>query len=693
MTTFPTEFLFKRLSDFWGTFADREDVKNVWDAYLKKTNALHNLLLQADLSKSLATIPLLDRNELEYFIFPKLVRRADREMNKPFYVFEIDPQIFFIKNLNERIDDTLHNRVLSSPGFFSVVSGAGRDVGKTFLEFSRGSAPSTLGQTFWTRGSDVVTGTVFASRVTVGDIVQGQNGKFYKIVQVPDDSTLKIQGQTFLGEDLGSGNGVQTVFNLASTSLVIPSSAQVFFDGVAVPSVNFSVTTAGVVTFTSPPPASVVSITANYYLGYDGVTAFNRNTTREGAPVRLFSTAVYRDRRSVFSNFGTAIGLDRKTSGLYLSQVRGIYFARYNGPTITNMSLGSGILIDIPFSERGQVSNVITVSPKSVIVDTNLLQVPDPLVISVLAGQKLPKDFNLITDGVRTADFLNDPIFQLEPLKSDPARYFTFLVIVKGSYALYVTTTTGQPLDYGLLKKLVSDIKPTYTKFFVVTELDFLQDNLNLFIGPVDVTNAYDAAATLEFNCVNYAVIPEFMQTNGFPYTVADELVTTGPGVVAGLFALDFAEIKTGTLELHLGTIGGPLLATPAGYTVDLLTGIVTLTAAGAASVNAAVPPQLHAKYTSGLVGEAALATMCVMDPDSLGLYEDVDFISGEALLIDTLENNLVNFGTFGGPPPDAMDDDSIPLIEALQLYEAIGTPPGSFIPPFTPGALIYTTP
>jgi hypothetical protein len=692
MVTFPTEFLFRRLPDFWSYFADREDVKNVWDAYLRKTNALNHQLISADISKSLSSVPLLERNELEYFIFSKFVRRPDLETNAPFYVYEVDPSIFFIKNLNEKIDDTLHNRVLSSPGFFDVLNGAGVEAGRSFLRFARGVAPTKLGETFWTRGSDIVTGAALAAKVLVGDVVQGQNGKFYKVIQVPSDTSLKIQGLTTFGDDLGPGDGAQLVFNLAATELVIPSGAQIFFDGLEVSSALYTVTPAGLVTFITAPPASVVSISANYYLGYDGVTAYNRNTVREGPPTRLFSTAVYRDRRSIYKNFGVAIGLDRPTSKLYLSQVRGIYFARYNGPTLSNMSLGSGILIDIPFAERGRVSNVIATAPKSVIVDGTLIQVPDPLTIAVLAGQELPKDFNLVSDGIKTGDFLNSPYFQLEPLKSDPAKFHTFLVLVKGSYAAYVAVTTGQPVDYDLLKKLVEDIKPTYTKFFVATELDFLQDNLNLFIGPVDVTNAFDAAATLEFNCVNFAVIPEFMTTNGFPSTVADELLAAGP-VAAGLFATAYPQIAPGTFEVHAGTIGGTLLADPADYTVDLATGVLTLTAAGAIVINAAIPPDIHVKYTSGLVGEAALSAMCVMDSDSIGIYEEYDLISGEALLLDTLENNLVNFGTFGGPPPVGMDDDSVAFTESLQLNDAIGTPPASFIPPFTPGALVYTTP
>ena len=378
MTTFPTEFLFKRLSNFWDAFEDRDDVKGVWDAYVRKANALQTLLLQADMSKSLATIPLFDRNQFEYFIFSKLVRRTDLELNSPFYVFEVDPTIFFVKSLNEKIDNVQTNRVLSSPEFFQVVEGEGDDDGKVFLKFSRGVAPVQAGETFWVNGSDAVTGSGFVVTAEAGDIIRGQNQKFYKIIDVVSDTELQIQGATTMGEDLGPGDAATTVFQLAATSLVIPTSAELFFDGVSVAPATFSVTTAGVVTFVSAPPASVVSITANYYLGYDGPTSPARRTVIESIPSRLFSTAVYRDRRSVFNNFGIGIGLDRPTSFTYLNQVRGLYFARYKGPTLSNMELGGAILTDIPFSAPGRVSSVSESAPKSIVVGSNLFPVPDP---------------------------------------------------------------------------------------------------------------------------------------------------------------------------------------------------------------------------------------------------------------------------------------------------------------------------
>src|SRR3972149_5888723 len=99
--------------------------------------------------------------------------------------------------------------------------------------------------------------------------------------------------------------------NLAQTANVIPGSVQLFFGGVAVPSANFTALPNGTITFAMAPAATIASITATYYLGYTGPTATARKTSKESIPVKLLSRGVYRDRRSVFTNFGTAIGLDR----------------------------------------------------------------------------------------------------------------------------------------------------------------------------------------------------------------------------------------------------------------------------------------------------------------------------------------------------------------------------------------------
>jgi len=535
MTTFPTEFLFQRLSDFWDKFQEREDIKGIWDAYLRKTNALQSLLKQAALSRSLSSIPLFDKNSLEYFVFSTLAERPDLEFNSPFYVFEVDPLIFFIKDLNEKIDNTIANRVLSSPRFYQVVPGVGADAGKVLLQFFRGVAPSPVGQTLFTTGSNIVTGIGFLQNVSVGDIIQGQNQDWFKVIQVNSDTQLTIQGQTFLNDPVGIGDGSTTVFHLSQTENIITASVVISSNGMVVNPSNYTITSAGLLTFTTAPRVGSV-ITATYYLGYNGPTAYSRRTMVESIPAKLFSTAVYRDRSAVYQNFGFGIGLQEPTSFTYLNKVRGIYFARYNGPTIENVALGGGILTSIPFSERGTVQSINTIPPQSVIVNSSLIQVPDPLVIEVTAGQQLQNDFNLLTDGIQVADYINSPdIFNLAPLATDPSKFFTFLVIIKGSYAAFVAATTGQPLDLTTINNFTNTIKPSYTKYAIAPHVDFIQDDMSMYIGPVDVTNAFDAAATLEFNGLNYVVISDYLTANGFANeaaAIASNLVNMDQDVV-----------------------------------------------------------------------------------------------------------------------------------------------------------------
>lgn len=607
VTTFQTEYLFKRLSDFWSFFEDREDIKNIWDGYLRKSQALKSLLVQADFSKSLKSIPIFDRNDLEYFVFQSLVRRSDRELNSPFFVYEVDPSTFFIGELTEKIDDLATSTSLAPNVHYRIVDGSGVDDGKVFLEFLRGVSQRSIGETFWTQASDLVAGAGLAAKLVVGDIVQAPNASFFKVIEIVSDTSIRVQGQTVFSEDLGPGDGVTTIFPLAATANVIPSSVSITFDGVDVPSANYAVTPGGIVTFAMAPAASVVSIEVDYYLGYPGVTSYGRRTSAESIPVRLASRAVYRNRRSVFTNFGTAIGLDKATSFQYLNEVRGIYFARYNGPVTDNMDLGGGILIGLPFSERAKILKTQTTDPKYVIAGESLIQVQPPLTIQVSAGQQLDRDFNLLTDGIRTADFINAPdIFNLDPLKTDPARFFTFLVVVNGSYALHVATTTGSPVDYTLLKRFAKDIKPSYTDYRVVTNIDTISDSLNFFIGAVDVTQALDATCTLEFNCINYSVIvtpSNFLAVNG--YADEDALVAAGVcnmdcdsiGIVEGIEQM-VDSFGISTLEGNWVNFGTPPFGDPMDdSTLPVLEGL-TVENAISTPPGSGIPP-----YVVGPVG------------------------------------------------------------------------------------------
>jgi len=116
--------------------------------------------------------------------------------------------------------------------------------------------------------------------------------------------------------------------------------------------------------------------------------------------------------------------------------------------------------------------------------------------------------------------------------------------------------------------------------------------------GPMNPLNFYpvDVTPTIEMRAGPSFAAATATLTLGAYY--ADELVATGP-VAPGVFQLDDYPVAAGSLEVRAGSITGTLLVDPADYTVNLSTGQITLTAAGAIVVNAAIPPDIHAKYAS----------------------------------------------------------------------------------------------
>lgn len=94
--------------------------------------------------------------------------------------------------------------------------------------------------------------------------------------------------------------------------------------------------------------------------------------------------------------------------------------------------------------------------------------------------------------------------------------------------------------------------------------------------------------------------------------TTTGAITLTPAGVTfLGLEQLHATYTIPSTVELHIGTIVGTLLTTPAEYSINERTGKITLTAAGVASLGLA---QLHAKYYT------AKGTINLIDDDSAGI-------------------------------------------------------------------------
>lgn len=75
-------------------------------------------------------------------------------------------------------------------------------------------------------------------------------------------------GTPVVGEAVGTGNGVQTVFNLAHNHVYTPSAVVRVNAVVKTQGVDYTLTSAGVLTFVVPPP-NAQAVTADYSYGAD----------------------------------------------------------------------------------------------------------------------------------------------------------------------------------------------------------------------------------------------------------------------------------------------------------------------------------------------------------------------------------------------------------------------------------------
>lgn len=120
----------------------------------------------------------------------------------------------------------------------------------------------------------------FSNGVPVGSVIRLQSPSAVEladvaraeliIAAVTSETTVTLvqpvtQGTIVLNEVVGTGTGAQTGFQLSATANVISSSVVLFLNGVQQSSTSFVATSAGAISFVSPPGLGV-TITANYEL-------------------------------------------------------------------------------------------------------------------------------------------------------------------------------------------------------------------------------------------------------------------------------------------------------------------------------------------------------------------------------------------------------------------------------------------
>jgi hypothetical protein len=237
----------------------------------------------------------------------------------------------------------------------------------------------------------------------------------------------------------------------------------------------------------------------------------------EEPPYRLWAETTYLDNRPMIeANFGIPAGftLDnyRQLSNNvdYLSAVRGLWFAYFNGPTVFNLRAGVQILLGLPFAEEEGIIEEIrndfsSTSGRILVRDKKTREIvrsysyPAVLELEVNPDTNKPyaigdtvKQFAPIVKGTEVLDYVNTPRwiegYLAQGSMFEPEKFFKFLVRVDAAAFNLPALLFAQ--------QFVKRIKPTYTNaLFVVqskirgTEVSVSDDvayraKLTMFAGP-----------------------------------------------------------------------------------------------------------------------------------------------------------------------------------------------------------------
>lgn len=214
----------------------------------------------------------------------------------------------------------------------------------------------------------------------------------------------------------------------------------------------------------------------------------------ERPPNRLWAEYTYLDNSQVIeNNFGLAVDLtadqiEALPSNVdYLSAVRGLFYAFYNGPTLRNLRIGSQILLGLPFAEEAGTIEEIRVDFSG---STGRILVRDTANEQLVRSYSFPKELALeVNPATGKLYVVGDTVEQFAPLVegvlvsdwvSDP-RWFegmlhqgVFFEVEKFHQFLVMIDEAAFELETLLfVKNFILKIKPTYTfpRFIVRKEV------------------------------------------------------------------------------------------------------------------------------------------------------------------------------------------------------------------------------
>ena len=351
-------------------------------------------------------------------------------------------------------------------------------------------------------------------------------------------------------------------------------------------------------TITNPQTTLVEGTDYTIAVGSNGGSTIK---LQEPLPTVAWAEYVGYDERYIQNNFGSLVELEAVSSDAYKAQVRGLFYAYYQGPTLSAIRIGVHILIGLPIAEEAGVVEAVDTGFSGTlgqirVSGTDYLY---PLVVGtdLVVGQEVSL-FEPLSNGVEIVDYLTDPHWWVHlPAFNEIEKYH--------SYAIFLDIDAFDLSALQFAAAFVRKVDPTWKSpyFFVFKRLEDeveIDDDLtfglalNLWDPPGDgIEVLYDSH---DFGDIG---VPDWIYDQGtVQWGETSGSMRATATLLAGTAALTNGSATfTGTGTSWLGAIGGP--GAVAGKHVAL------------------------AKYTTGTEGATTAGSNLLLDASS-GAFADV---------------------------------------------------------------------
>lgn len=269
------------------------------------------------------------------------------------------------------------------------------------------------------------------------------------------------------------------------------------------------------------PLGAPLTEAVDYVVGVNGQLVF----LVEPAQVFQFAKILFQNRQLVFDNFGFLIDFFQPNSRTYRRATQGLWFAFWNGPTVSNIELGAAIVLGFPISAGGRVLEINDelLGAKSIVVqDLNgiqeTFQVRAEFVpfIKVEVGFESDTFFPLVVP-FEVLDYVIDKNIHTRLSFPAPQRFFQWFVFFDAAlWTPFIEDliAAGEPVNLDAVGNFINRIEPEYTRGVLATRLE-LFDEISLATSLDEDIVIVNGEARVNQNWVNYLFLVTYQIVNG----------------------------------------------------------------------------------------------------------------------------------------------------------------------------------